>query len=115
MCIIAGGRNKFINVSYDQDFATVNCTFLTNWSHVTSGEFIAYNRAEAKYYTCSIAYGINKSQVTTNITMDSLTKLILLFFTFKLMLYQINIEASLSLQAVITTPYMLMGLLLDTV
>ena len=69
MVIITGGRNNFINVSYDQDFTTVNCTFLT-WPHVMSGDTTDY-RAEAKYYTCSIAYGINKSAVTTVISVDS--------------------------------------------
>ena len=57
-------------MSYDQDSITVNCTFLT-WPHVTSGDTTDYDRAEARYYTCSIAYGINKSQVATGIAVDS--------------------------------------------
>ena len=56
-------------MSYDQDFTTINCTFLS-WPHVMSGDTTDY-RAEANYYTCSIAYGINKSQVATDIAVDS--------------------------------------------
>ena len=67
---ISGGNNKFVNVSYDQDFTTVNCTFLT-WPQVTSEDTTDYDRAEANYCTCSITYGINKSQVVTGTTMNS--------------------------------------------
>ena len=58
-------------MSYDQDFTTINCTFLT-WPHVMSEDTTDYNRAKTNYYyNCSIAYGINKSQIATGTAVDS--------------------------------------------
>lgn len=54
-------------MNFDQNFTTLNCTFLNTWP--PNGQEFKENKTN--YYSCSIVYGIHQSQVASGISLDS--------------------------------------------